>query len=682
MRLLLLVEIILATTLSANAATSFDLPTLQPEISLWTRTTAPVFSQPESIETDDPSPPVAIIPAGTKVNVAIVSEKGKPWSEWDRHDKPRAQIITKRVRANWQSDQADGIFFVKAEITEKNIKGEEIKKNISGYISRDAITNQQPRNEPVLNVFTPFTPKYLAAWKKRKFKSSYPPKNSIASNNPYKEIMRILHEFHNSFCADIHADLSTDRDLKKRLLQAWDRFKKFKHGTADEKWAAKAEEVDILARTVLHEGHIPGTFSSEPPHTDECEWMLIAQSIYNRRKECTGKKDPIRGCREGIKNDLIGVATEPSQINIWMDKYLLGQTITSCYLRSDLKDAKSNSYLDKNGNKMPAVEAKIYAVYKDKFRLVLSSVLKIMGYENAKSQETDANRATRYFEITNYDNQDHFISDGKKYLLNDPQVQKDLLLNLKAYYHPLDMGTCSPQTWASLQYVRSTDIKCEETKDGTKKTAQKYIPLFRERVQVLRDDHSILNFKQIERIRNKNSDEYLPFRLRITPNNVTKEYAQKMQVKKIEEELIDGESICKGARIKVSDLVEPSESFACMPAAQYPKCINNSLTVNAINFKDLKTYLDFEKGKLVSVNLLSPRELEEIRAKLGNGFVTDTHLEWNKLASQGVDRAMVGVSCKNIWNKQGKAKKIANSGSIDFNGMCDARIIPLIESFR
>ncbi len=135
----------------------------------------------------------------------------------------------------------------------------------------------------------------------------------------------IVRAFHNSAqCADANRRLPGRRAA---LASAWASFTRANPG----RWSAgeleRARGLDYTMRTALFEGHLQRGCNAY----GACERNIVALSVRNRAREsCISRQ----GCRRN--GDLQGVASEPSQYNIW-DEYLTGISgLTSCFLRDDL----------------------------------------------------------------------------------------------------------------------------------------------------------------------------------------------------------------------------------------------------------------------------------------------------------------------------------------------------------
>lgn len=630
----------------------------RPDPSLWTRDSVPVYATAAAAEDQEPGTEIATLPAATRIQTSIVNVAGKRWSEWAHGDKPRPQVLAAQTRGEWTTDQTKGILLITAAGG----------KRIKGYVPRDGLTAIRPESGEMMKFFTPTTPataKNQLCWSLPGFNEGGACKNTKpACKDPRstrENVMRLLREFHNTRCDQIHQNLATNRDLRQRLIQTWEDFIEAKRGTEDETFARAAQDADILARTVLHEGHRPSTKAGVNSESEDCEWKVIAQSIQNRRHDCKGGNDPKkRGCRKNIDEDLVGVATQPSEINIWMSRHVLSSSLTSCYLRDDLSAEPTESYRDLRGKKLSAQESRDYATYLRAFPRALAAAMAVLGLDDHHG-ESEAQRRTRLFEITNVDNEKTIKIAGRPIPVASDEAQSFVLARLVSYYHPHSMPACDPRIWKfnRLHFVRSSDIRCEPAQGGR----PRYVPMIRERVQLLDANDRALDFDELgdraRRLREKgaalDSDEaYFRFRLRLSPSE--------KKADKHGEELVDSAMVCNGARINIHDLIEPNESFACLPGGVFPQC---GSAKNA-------------QGRQVSINLVSPELLRQTERRLGPGFVSNTQIDWNNSASRTVHRRAVGINCRGQSDTKAKTPSVSGD-AVGFAGLCDSRMTTIAE---
>ncbi|MBK5969002.1 MULTISPECIES: hypothetical protein [Thiorhodovibrio] len=142
------------------------------------------------------------------------------------------------------------------------------------------------------------------------------------------ELDRLVREFHNSReCAVVDGSGLLGR--RDRLARAWDDFIARKDDKSDAQVLARAKHLDYSMRTAIYEGHLDRGCNAY----GACEREVVVLSIRNR---AVGQCSKGQGCR--FPGDFQGVASDPSQYNIW-DAYLTQISgLTSCYLRSDLAD--------------------------------------------------------------------------------------------------------------------------------------------------------------------------------------------------------------------------------------------------------------------------------------------------------------------------------------------------------
>lgn len=139
------------------------------------------------------------------------------------------------------------------------------------------------------------------------------------------ELARIVKAFHaSSHCESANISLTGRRSA---LESAWERFARDNAGRWPARAVDQARHLDYTLRTALFEGHLERGCNAY----GGCERNIIALSIRNRGKEgCVGGQ----GCSG--PGDFQGVASKPSQYNIW-DEYLTQVTgLTACFLREDL----------------------------------------------------------------------------------------------------------------------------------------------------------------------------------------------------------------------------------------------------------------------------------------------------------------------------------------------------------
>ena len=136
----------------------------------------------------------------------------------------------------------------------------------------------------------------------------------------------IVRSFHNSSqCASVNGRMTGRRD---RLAAAWDSFIARNQGRWDDTTLARAKHLDYAMRTAIYEGHLDRGCSAY----GACERNTVLLSIRNR---AVGQCVRRQGCR--FPGDFQGVASDPSQYNIW-DAYLtMISGLTACYLRTDLE---------------------------------------------------------------------------------------------------------------------------------------------------------------------------------------------------------------------------------------------------------------------------------------------------------------------------------------------------------
>jgi len=203
------------------------------------------------------------------------------------------------------------------------------------------------------------------------------------------ELDKIVRTFHNSSrCAAVNRKLIGRRQA---LNRAWDRFIAENQDKWPQPTIAQAKHLDYTMRTTLFEGHIDRGCNAY----GACERNIIALSIRNRARSPSCKQH--QGCR--FPGDYQGVASKPSQYNIW-DEYLTQISgLTFCFLRSDPAPGKSADHY-----------AKIRAMYEQN----LPDVQHIL-----------------------FGNDQHLKDIFRKASLSD-------IKGLRHYYHAPAMGKCFP----------------------------------------------------------------------------------------------------------------------------------------------------------------------------------------------------------------------------------------------
>lgn len=147
-------------------------------------------------------------------------------------------------------------------------------------------------------------------------------KGRAAGGGGPEEIVRAFHN--SSQCAAANARLTQRR---RALEGAWEGFGRASAGRWPAADMARARQLDYTLRTALFEGHLERGCTAY----GACERNIVALSIRNRAVE---RCFPREGCR--ARGDFEGVASDPSQYNIW-DEYLTQISgLTACFLRDDL----------------------------------------------------------------------------------------------------------------------------------------------------------------------------------------------------------------------------------------------------------------------------------------------------------------------------------------------------------
>ncbi len=166
-----------------------------------------------------------------------------------------------------------------------------------------------------------------------------PPSASSPVSEATSTLDRLVRAFHESEdCARVNRTLVGRRTA---LQKAWDRYIAARKQSIPLKTLARAKHLDYTLRTALFEGHLGRGCSAY----GACERNIVALSIRNRaRGQCLKRQ----GCR--FPGDFQGVASKPSQYNIW-DEYLTQISgLTSCFLRKGLGSAhnrRNGEYYDR-----------------------------------------------------------------------------------------------------------------------------------------------------------------------------------------------------------------------------------------------------------------------------------------------------------------------------------------------
>ena len=157
-----------------------------------------------------------------------------------------------------------------------------------------------------------------------------PPRSAAAGSafpapTPVSPTDAAVRAFHDSpECGAANTRLIGRRDA---LARSWAAFEARTRGQWPPDLLTRARHLDYTMRTALYEGHIERGCSAY----GACERNVVALSIRNRAFErCFARE----GC--SAPGDITGVASKPSQYNIW-DEYLTQISgLTACYLRPDL----------------------------------------------------------------------------------------------------------------------------------------------------------------------------------------------------------------------------------------------------------------------------------------------------------------------------------------------------------
>jgi hypothetical protein len=233
----------------------------------------------------------------------------------------------------------------------------------------------------------------LYALEKAPFFDPPPQSGSPAATKTVDVLDEIVRTFHNSsYCTKANQRLLGRRQA---LADAWDQFIATAPSHWDQTTLARAKHVDYGLRTALYEGHLGRGCNAY----GACERNIILLSLRNRAVgQCLSRQ----GCR--FPGDIQGVASEPSQYNIW-DAYLTQISgLTACYLRDDL--ATQSNY------------QRLQAMYTQ----TIGDAIAILYGGDAGLRQVFPNTAL------------------------------DSLTQLRHYYHPPAMGKCFPQE-SNIEYM-------------------------------------------------------------------------------------------------------------------------------------------------------------------------------------------------------------------------------------
>lgn len=155
-----------------------------------------------------------------------------------------------------------------------------------------------------------------------------PPRSTAGPRaSPRSELDRFVRRFHNS--AECRAVGQSLLGRRAGLARAWDDFIARNKKDADEQQLLRAKHLDYSMRTAIYEGHLDRGCNAY----GACERNVVVLSLRNR---AVGQCLKRQGCR--FPGDFQGVASDPSQYNIWDDYLTQISGLTACYLRDDLAD--------------------------------------------------------------------------------------------------------------------------------------------------------------------------------------------------------------------------------------------------------------------------------------------------------------------------------------------------------
>jgi hypothetical protein len=246
----------------------------------------------------------------------------------------------------------------------------------------------------------------------------------VTGPDQVRELATIYHD--SKFCASVNKHVHGRRN---RMLQSWRDFVDLVESLRPEmKVSARlASQADIVARTATFEGDLVHGCTAH----GLCEIDLITLSVRNRgdHTRCSNG-DKQFACK--YKGDYASAAASVTQYNIWDHLFTMKDSITSCYLRSDLSPERSYAgpWLDRFGEVSDDARAK-YRKEQARFSAAFSRTELILSTPRA--------------ELKNL-----FRAE------NEADIHE-----LRHYFHPKAMGKCLPrdprQEYMPAAYVKRGD---------------------------------------------------------------------------------------------------------------------------------------------------------------------------------------------------------------------------------
>lgn len=477
------------------------------------------------------------------------------------------------------------------------------------------------------------------------------------------EVLAALQAFHDRRCSEVEGGA----DMRDRFLREWEGFVRAR----DEFSAAakeKARDVDIVTRTALHESYTPGWFEREEnkkhlthSRMHDCERAVISMTMVNRVRMCKpGGRTGYYGCKKEF--DTANVVTQPSQYNIWFDRYLNRQTLVSCYLRSDLGPAAA--YTHANGRAYSTAERSSYEDYRLAYRELLPYVMDLYCYsdrcaanrrpedilknkhipEMIRAEEVELKTALDVVKPIPEENIRGRVP------LATPAGQGLVLPKLVSYFHPRHMGGCSTRDWPANKYLRVAYVHCADARE------KRF--LVKDRV-VLIDDKGAT-------VTNPDPKKRYSFRLILNSENSA-----------------PGEQICAGAKVDGLFANEPNEVTGCIAKGYFPECVDRATVPGqpgrplfpGRNLEEkLAAYRDTNSGIKISINLTRPAQVSSIKAAAAR-WITPEMEARSRAMNQGHQKYHVGLRCVYpAWGLNGTREENFRMPAV--GGKCDQTLLP------
>ena len=297
---------------------------------------------------------------------------------------------------------------------------------------------------------------------------------------------KYVREFHNSKCESLRIKNPEDSNMEleiNALFKEWDQFAVQKRSArpAHARALVLAKELDIVARTITFEGHPLSMLEREKDETatpakcktpedcpiSSCEQRVVALTIRNRANHPQCKSQ--FGCR--AVGDYFGVATKPSQFNIWMPS-MTHRFIATCFLKDGIETAPP-------GN----ADFEAYRNRARQFRFALDASGRVLygadwGIRNARTG-TPLTSLTHYFHPRGMpgcdpDTYDRRYTASTRYVRTQGAKSDYALLLGKTVLMPA--GTLPRETKAIIASALTSEEKAAAKKRGEKNISYEFIP--------------------------------------------------------------------------------------------------------------------------------------------------------------------------------------------------------------